>query len=128
MTLRQERIQHSLIRDLSEMIHRDLKDPRLVFVTIIGAEISRDLRHARVSVTVMGDAAAREAAVYALNAAAGRLAGAFTRHSHLRVAPEIRFQLDAGMEHAERMRVILEKVAAELPPVEDDGASGEGTA
>ncbi|MDE2126796.1 MAG: 30S ribosome-binding factor RbfA [Armatimonadetes bacterium] len=126
MTLRQERIQNALIRDLSEMIHRDLRDPRLVFVTITGAEISRDLRHARVAVTVMGDDAARAAALHALNAVAGRLAGAFTRHSHLRVAPEIRFQLDAGMEHAERMRRILEQVAAELPPLEDESAPGEG--
>ena len=71
------------------MLRRDLKDPRLGFITITGAEVSRDLKYAKVYVSVLGDDEAKNGALAALKSATGKIRGEFTRRAHLRVAPEI---------------------------------------
>ena len=74
-TIRQEQIQGRLVAEISSMVQRDLKDPRLGFVTITGAEISRDLRHAKVYISVMGDETAEKESFAALNRAVGFIRG-----------------------------------------------------
>ena len=55
MTMRQEKVQEQLVQEISELIRREIRDPRVGFVTLTGAEITRDLRHAKVFVSVLGD-------------------------------------------------------------------------
>ena len=116
MSLRQEKIQEQLIHEISDIIHRDLKDPRLGFVTLTGAEITRDLRHAKVFVSVMGDQDARKRSLDALNSAVGLLRGEFTRRAHLRVAPELEFRFDEGIERGQRIFELLHSVEDDLKP------------
>jgi len=52
---RLERVEHEVVRELSELIHESLKDPRVGFVTIVKCEVSPDLRTARVFASPMGD-------------------------------------------------------------------------
>ena len=56
MSKRTEQIGEQIQQILSEVIHSELKDPRIGFVTVTGVQVSGDLQHARVSVSVMGDA------------------------------------------------------------------------
>lgn len=116
MSIRQERIQEQLVQELSEMIRRDLRDPRLGFVTLTGAEITRDLRHAKVYVSVLGDTEAQAQSIKALNSASGLLRGEFARRAHLRVAPDLVFQHDIGIERGQRIFDLLHTVENDLKP------------
>jgi ribosome-binding factor A len=118
MTMRQERIQEQLVHEVSEMIQRDLKDPRIGFVTLTGAEISRDLRHAKVFVSIMGDDDAKKQSLKALKSASGLLRGEFARRAHLRVAPELEFVIDDGIARGQRIFELLHSVEADLKPRE----------
>lgn len=115
-TIRQEQIQNRLIAEISEMLLRDLKDPRLGFITITGAEVSRDLRHAKVFVSVMGDEKAQTDSLAALRSAHGLIRGEFARRAHLRVAPEIVFQADVGIARGARIFELLSQVATDIKP------------
>jgi ribosome-binding factor A len=125
MTVRQERVQEQLVHELSDIIQRELRDPRLGFVTLTGAEITRDLRHAKVYVSVLGDEEARKQSLKALNSAVGLMRGEFARRAHLRVAPELEFRFDEGIARGQRIFELLHSVEDDLKPVPVDGASGE---
>jgi ribosome-binding factor A len=119
-TIRQEQIQNRLIEEISDMLRRELKDPRLGFITITGAEVSRDLRHAKVFVSVMGDENDAEKSLAALRSAHGLIRGEFARRAHLRVAPEIIFQHDVGIARGARIFELLNQVAADTKPIESE--------
>jgi ribosome-binding factor A len=104
------------------MIQRDLKDPRIGFITLTGAEISRDLRHAKVFVSVMGDDEAKKQSMKALKSASGLLRGEFARRAHLRVAPELEFVIDDGIARGQRIFELLHSVEADLKPREPDSS------
>ncbi len=123
-SVRQEKVQAQLVQEISEIIQRELKDPRLGFVTLTGAEITRDLRHAKVYISVLGDAEAKKQSLKALNNAAGMLRGEFARRAHLRVAPELEFRLDTGIERGQRIFDLLHSVEDDLKPRPPD-AEGE---
>ena len=114
-TIRQEQVQHRLIAEVSEMLRRDLKDPRLGFITITAAEISRDLKYAKVFVSVLGDEIARKDSLAALKSATGLIRGEFARRAHLRVAPEIEFRFDEGIARGSRIFELLHEIEQEQP-------------
>ncbi len=126
-TIRQEQIQNRLVEEVSDMLRRDLKDPRLGFITVTGAEVSRDLRHAKLYVSILGDDEEKKGSMAALRSAAGRIRGEFTRRAHLRVAPEIEFRFDEGIARGARIFELLQQIETEPPPppVTEEGA-GEG--
>ena len=126
MTMRQEKIQEQLVHEVSEMIQRDLKDPRLGFITLTGAEISRDLRHAKIFVSVMGDDEAKKQTMKALRGASGLLRGEFARRAHLRIAPELEFAVDDGIARGQRIFELLHSVEADLKPREPDEPAAAG--
>ncbi len=116
MTLRQEKVQEQLVHEISDMIQKELRDPRLGFVTVTGADISRDLRYAKVFVSIMGDDAAKKQSLKALNGASGKLRGEFGRRARLRVAPEITFHFDEGIARGQRIFELLNSIQHELHP------------
>ncbi len=95
------------------MIVRDLKDPRLGLVTVTRVELSGDLRHARVLVSVLGDAEAQEKTLEGLSSAAGYLRGEIGRRLRLRRAPELVFILDRGAEESLKIEALLQKLKGE---------------
>ena len=70
----------------------------------------RDLRYAKVFVSIMGEDNARKDGMAALRSAAGLIAGKFTRRAHLRVAPEIEFKQDEGIAHGARIFELLHQI------------------
>lgn len=107
------------------MLQRDLKDPRLGFITITGAEMSQDLRYAKVFVSIIGDAQAHKDSMAALRSATGFIRGEFTRRARLRIAPEIDFRPDEGIERGSRVISLLRQVEAEDKPNEAGPSEGE---
>src|SRR5579872_2950853 len=70
------KIEHEIVRELSEIVHEELKDPRVGFVTFVGCEVSPDLRSALVFASPMGDARQARNTMAGLESAAGFLSSA----------------------------------------------------
>lgn len=111
MSRRTERVDDLLRRELSDLIQRQVHDPRVRMATIVAVDVSPDLRHAVVKVSALGDDAQREACVEALRHAKGflrsQLAG---RHLRMRNLPELVFELDRGAEYSQQISDLLEKL------------------
>ena len=110
MSTRQERIKQLLKTEISDILRRELKDPRLGFVTIIDAEVTKDLRHAKIYVSVLGDEKQKEESLAVLQGAAGYIRGEFGRRAFLKIIPYISFKLDTAVEHGARIFELLQQV------------------
>ncbi len=110
MTTRQEKIQELLREEISDILRRELKDPRLGFVTITGAEVTADLRHARVFVSVMGTDEERTRNMAVLKKAEHFVRQAFGRRARMKVIPEIDFRLDTSVDEGVRIFELLEQI------------------
>jgi|CXWL01.1.fsa_nt_gi ribosome-binding factor A len=108
---RTERLDDLLRAELSELMMFHIRDPRVKLATVSHVEVTRDLSHATVKVSVLGsDDAEREAAVAALVHARGFLRSQLAERLRLRLTPELHFELDRGAEHSQRINEILEKL------------------
>lgn len=112
MSRRTDRIGDTIRAELSDLLTRRVRDPRVQMASITQVVVSADLRHARVWVSVLGDEEEpRLAAVEALTHARGFLRSELAhRLKHLRVTPELHFELDRGAEHSQRISDILEEL------------------
>jgi ribosome-binding factor A len=109
-----DRIEEQLRMEMSEIIEREIQDPRIGLATVTRVKVSPDLRHARVFVTVLGDAGQRKKSLEGLRSAAS-----FARRSlgkrlhHLRRIPELTFDYDDGLEKGMRVEELLEQIKHE---------------
>lgn len=110
---RPERIAALVQEALAERLAVGLKDPRVGFVTVTGVEVSPDGTHANVRVSPMGTEEEKQRAMEGLASARGFLRTHLSRTLRLRVAPELHFVLDRGLEHAQRMNTLLDQLADE---------------
>ena len=115
MTRRTERVNDLLREEISSIVHRDLKDPRLGgLISITEVETSADFRHARVFVSVMGTDEERVASLKALNSAAGFMRRELRgRLQSLRYLPELTFRPDDSIERGMRLSALINQVALE---------------
>jgi len=92
---------------LAETIGREVRDPRIGFVTVTRVEVSGDLSHAQVYVMVQGEEPERQKALEGLQSASGFLRGKIAKALNTRTIPELHFALDRGLEHAARINAVL---------------------
>ena len=104
---RLEQVAGLLQEELSHLLEREVKDPRMGFVTLTGVELSPDLRHARVYFSVLGDEEAVQQSLATLERAAGFLRHELSRRLTLRQVPELHFVLDRSGERAQRISCLL---------------------
>ncbi|MDH3456397.1 MAG: 30S ribosome-binding factor RbfA [Gemmatimonadota bacterium] len=104
---RPERVAALVQETLAEMLSSQVKDPRVGFVTVTGVSVSRDCVHAHVRVSVLGDEDEKASAMEGLASAKGYLRTQLARTLTLRVAPELHFILDRGLEHAKHIDRLL---------------------
>jgi ribosome-binding factor A len=95
------------------LLQRELKDPRLGFVTVTEVDTTKDLRGAKVYVSVLGDEARWAASLAALASARGFIRNWLRQHLELRVTPELEFRPDRSMEHAARIQSLLRDLTRE---------------
>ena len=100
-------------------ILRDLQDPRIHNVTVTNVEVSRDMRSARVYVSVMGDEKQQQLCIYGLQHAAGYLQAKIAKRIDTRYTPRLKFVLDLGVKKSIEINEILPSV---LPDREEDQA------
>ncbi len=111
---RVERINDLMRSELSDLIGRELKDPRLGgLISITQVETSADLRHARVFVSIFGSDEERESSLSALRSAAGFLRREVAQRIVLRHMPELEFRLDSSLEQGDRILRLLKQVTDE---------------
>ena len=110
---RLDRVNQLIKEEVSNLLQRELKDPRLGFVTVTEVETSKDMRVAKVFVSVLGDERQWERSLAALSSARGFVRNWLRQHLDLRVTPDVDFRPDRSMEHAARIQSILRKVQDE---------------
>jgi len=104
---RLERVNQLMKEEIGILLQRELKDPRLGFVSVTEVDVTPDLRQARVYCSVLGPEEQWVASFQALRSARGFIRNWLRRHLDLRVTPELSFRPDRSMEHAARMQVLL---------------------
>ena len=112
MTRRTERINDQLREEISDLLHRQVKDPRLQgLVSLTEVETTPDLKHARVFVSVLGSDEEKTEAMRGLQAASGFLRHALLgRLQNLKQVPALEFRLDDSIERGSRLLQLLREV------------------
>jgi len=110
---RPEQVAETVRQVIADAVLQEIRDPRVGFVTITHVQVTGDLSVATVRVSVMGDEAGRAAALEGLESAAGFLRSRVSKALATRVVPELRFELDRGLEHAARINRILGELRGE---------------
>lgn len=95
---------------VAELLNREIRDPRLRSVTLTGARVSKDLRHARIFFSLLGAERDRAAALAGLKSATGFIRGKVARQLKLRFVPAIEFSYDDAEEAAQRIDALLDEI------------------
>ena len=104
-----ERLKGQLQIEISDVL-RNMKDPRLGFVTVSAVEVSGDMRHVKAFVSVMGDEEEKKQTMKALENAEGFVRTEIGRRVPLRHTPEVIFRIDHSMEHGANINRILKDI------------------
>jgi ribosome-binding factor A len=110
---RPEQVAETLRQVITDALAREIRDPRVGFVTVTGVLVTNELSHARVMVSMPGEDADKERALEGLRSAAGFLRSRAARALTTRTVPELHFELDKGLEHAARINQLLDAIRQE---------------
>ena len=108
MSDRMRRVNEAMREVLSDALTQDLKDPRVGFVTVTAVETTPDLRHARVFVSVLGDATIRHDTIDGLQSAHGYLQRQVAAQLRMKHTPQLEFIEDDTVRRADRIERLLE--------------------
>lgn len=123
-SIRQARVGEMIRRDLSEILQKEMRDPRLALVSITSVEVARDFTVAKVFVSAIGTRDEKAAALKALQGASGFLRGRLGRMLEIRTVPQLAFRYDTGIDRGIRMFELLQEEAKEFP-TETAAADGD---
>jgi ribosome-binding factor A len=110
---RQEKLGELIAAELSDLLRTRVKDPRVGFASITHVEVSGDLRHAKVFVSVMGSPEERAETMKGLKNATGFLRHELATRLVLRYMPELVFKLDNSIEEGARILALINQVEQE---------------
>lgn len=113
-SLRGEKINNEMKKELSYLI-REVKDPRVSqgLVSIVKAEVTKDLKFAKIYVSVFGDEKKKEDAIKGIKSAASFLRREVARRLNLRITPELNFVLDDSIEYGNHIMDVIKKINEE---------------
>ncbi|MCL4351616.1 MAG: 30S ribosome-binding factor RbfA [Firmicutes bacterium] len=107
---RAQRIALAIQQELGKMLQKDVKDPRIGFVSILHVELSRDLSVAKVFVSHLGTQEEADASLAGLRSATPFLRGEVARRLHLRLAPQLDFRQDSSIVESMHIQDILRQL------------------
>ena len=116
---RLERLGEQIRQEISALLVSGLRDPRIGFSTITEVRVTPDLRHARISVSVLGSADAQEETLKGFRAAAAYIRRELAHRINIRRMPELEFTLDTSAERAARIDELLRQTHGEGEPPEE---------
>jgi ribosome-binding factor A len=116
--IRQQRTADHIQAILSELLIRDMRDPRLQGLTITEVQIDRELQYADIYINALGDDSREDEIMAALQKAIGFMRQQLARQMSLRTVPQLHFHWDATLAHAERISEILDSL--DIPSETED--------
>lgn len=125
---RRERVRERIHREIGQIILRELKDPRVGFVTVLGVDVTEDLRQAVVKVSILGTSGERSRTMHALRDARGFVQREIGRRIRLRYTPRVAFELDESADRIARLERLIARAREgtdapeESVPEGDEGA------
>ncbi len=124
MSQRTDRLDSQIRQELMDLLQREMKDPRVGFVTITGVETARDLGSARVWVSILGSEEERDRSMAALGAATPWLRRRLAERLTLRSVPQLSLRRDDSIEAGDRVLRLLKEIEQPDPGEERPGADG----
>jgi ribosome-binding factor A len=121
---RMQRVNELLLEEIARLLQRGIKDPRIGFVSVTRVETSRDLKRARVYVSVYGEDDAQAKAIQGLSSAAGYIRHQLFRSLSMKTVPKLEFVLDESIAHGARIASVLKRLEqddGDLPSEPDEG-------
>ena len=115
MSQRAQRVAETIHKEISSLLIKGLKDPRIGFVTITGVDVTADLRHAKVFYTLMGSQNGREECQAGLDSSASYIRQQLGRVLRMRYIPEIRFDYDTSVDYGQHIEKLLSDVRTDEP-------------
>ena len=109
---------------VASAIVTEMRDPRVQDVTVLGVEVSPDMREAKVSVSVMGDESKKQLSLRGLQNAAGFLQSKIAKRIDTRYTPKLQFVLNRGAENAAVVGQLLNQIKREKETDREDSPSG----
>lgn len=113
---RANRVGDLVLREIADLVMKKLKDPRVKGITLTGVDVSRDLRHARVYFSLIGDEAQVLQARAGLDSAKGFIKREIGLRLDLKHVPDLVFKHDPSLETGSRMEKLLRKIKADDSP------------
>jgi ribosome-binding factor A len=123
-THRLARVAEAIREVASETILYELRDPRVKMVTVTRTEVSGDLQHAKVYVSVMGTPQQQQLTLRGLQHAAGFIQSRLARRLQTRFTPVLQFVLDQGVKHSIEMTRLINEALAQSNPGPAEGSAG----
>ena len=117
--MRLQRVNQLIREEISHLIQRELKDPRLGFVTVTEVDVAKDLRTAKVYVSVLGSETQWQSSLQALESARGFIRSWLLPRLRLRAVPHLTFLPDRSMAHAAHIQTVLEGLKSEERPPDE---------
>jgi len=112
---RKERVAEQILEEVAIIVQTEMDDPRLQFLTVTHVEMSDDLRHARVFVSVMSEDEDRDETLAALHHARGYIRSLLASRLTMRRVPSLHFYLDDSLENSLRVWELLDLTKAAKP-------------
>lgn len=113
MNFRAKQVGEQMKKELSDIISRKLKDPRVGFVTVTDVDVTGDLQQAKVFISVLGDEKQREDTLIGLAKAKGFIRTEIGRRIRLRKTPELFFEFDESIDYGNRIEALLNEIQKE---------------
>jgi ribosome-binding factor A len=107
---RPQRLALQIQHEISLMISRDMKDRRVGFITVTGVQLSPDLRHARIFVSLMGSETEKKESLDTLNHATGWIRHELGQRIRTKFLPDIVFLTDTSQDYGERIDQLIDKI------------------
>lgn len=125
---RMHRVNELLLEEIAQLLQRGIKDPRIGFVSVIRVETTRDLKNARVYVSVYGEETDQTEALQGLSSAAGYIRHQLFRSLSLKTIPNLSFVLDDSIAHGVHIASVLKQLEqdGDEPEAEPDEETDEG--
>lgn len=125
-SIRLHKLNELFKREIGQIIQRDLGNPKLAFTTVTHTDISADLTHATVRVSVMGDETQQRTTVAELNKAAGFIQHLLAKRVTVRSMPRLQFKLDRSLDAVYRVETLLDEIHRhDTPPAGEEPPVGE---
>lgn len=107
---RADRVGDLLVELIADVLREELRDPRVAGVTITGAKVSKDLRHARIYFNLLSEQTDRKAVLAGLKSATGFIRSKIAKQLQLKFVPAIEFSYDETTDEAQRIESLLKQV------------------